>query len=662
MSSTAPPADILNACRQRYLANLAALYQADTPLARQLEAIPFSQTPPLEAARDGNFTVQLLADNGKPVYAHSRYRPLEEAAALIDRQTRKKPPATDAPPAETPEADDESVDDDLENPSFFVSGLGLGYAVIALEERFTRPLVIVAEDDLGLIKAAMCVCDFSTMLAERRMTFLASADKATVHANLRAALIHLMLGIKFITMPHTARYHASFHSEITGLLRDFVSYSRVQVMSLLRHARATCRNVAFNLATYVRQPGVEIFRNRAKRYPAILVAAGPSLARNLDQLSALKDRAVIIAVQTVLKTLLARGAPPHFVTSLDFHEISAQFFRDIDDFADTILVAEPKATHAVIDTFCGRTHLLRSEFADDILQDAAPQRDALSAGSTVAHLAYYFAEHLGCDPIILVGQDLSFSEGLYYPPGMQIERIWAPELGRFNTIETKQWERIVRHRRGLRKVTDVHGRQTYTDDQLFTYAEQFQSDFLTTPTRIIHAGEGGMRLAGTEIMTLRDAVERYCQRPLPADLFAAPEERPSPDLHRRVTGAIEKRLAELSETREIALQTIAVLKRLVDLVEQPAEFNRLVQDVDELRSRMKRYDKMYNLIVQVSQHAELRRLQADRAIHDDAPETPATARRRLKRDREYVEALLDGCDFLQQTLEQALQRVHERLK
>jgi len=65
-------------------------------------------------------------------------------------------------------------------------------------------------------------------------------------------------------------------------------------------------------------------------------------------------------------------------------------------------------------------------------------KTTLRAGSTVAHLAYYLAEHLGCDPIMFVGQDLGFSDGLYYSPGTSYDDVWRPEFGRFCSVEMKQ--------------------------------------------------------------------------------------------------------------------------------------------------------------------------------------------------------------------------------
>lgn len=651
MSAAVQHAPEIATYAERYRANLAALYCADRDLAAQIDAIPFSKIPPLEPTRDGNATVRVVADDGRPIYLHSRHRPLEEAKSLVDKSAKASGAADEV-------ERDEACGDAT---TFFVSGMGLGYHVSELERRYPRPILIIAEDDLALIKAALCVVDLSKPLRARRIAFFTTADRSRVHRTLRSILTTVMLGIRFVTPAHTKRYHAEFYKQSLGLMRDFVEYARLQVVSLVRNARISCKNAAFNLPAYVKYPGVEVLEKRAAGYPAIVVAAGPSLARNIDQLGGLRDRAVIISVQTVLKKLLARGVPPHFVTSLDFHEISAQFFRGIEDFRDVTLVAESKVTWHVVDHFRGRMHVLQSEFNDQLLREAAPRRGSLRPGSTVAHLAFYLAEHLGCDPIILVGQDLSFTEGLYYPAGMQVERIWGPELNRFQTVEMKQWERIVRARHGLRQLQDVHGRTVYTDEQMFTYAEQFQSDFASTKARVIHATEGGLKLEHTEVMSLREAAERFCTRPLPKDLFAAVAGAQRDGEDARVVETIERRLEELRDTREIATRTEELLTRLEGLLDRPAEFNRVVTEIDELRVRMREHDQMYRLITQVSQLAELRRVHADRAIDDDTPETPETARIRLRRDREYVRSLIEGCAFLEEMLPEALERVRERL-
>jgi hypothetical protein len=73
--------------------------------------------------------------------------------------------------------------------------------------------------------------------------------------------------------------------------------------------------------------------------------------------------------------------------------------------------------------------LLGNDFADGLIAEMKPDKTRLPSGATVAHLAFYLAEHLGCDPIIFVGQDLGFSDGLCYAPAPATKtsggRSWA---------------------------------------------------------------------------------------------------------------------------------------------------------------------------------------------------------------------------------------------
>ena len=211
----------------------------------------------------------------------------------------------------------------------------------------------------------------------------------------------------------------------------------------------------------------------------------------------------------------------------------------------------------------------------------------------------------------------------------------------------KQWERIARARPILRTVEDIHGRPTYTDEQLFTYAEQFQGDFAASTARVIHACEGGMRLAGTEVMTLRAAAEQFCTRPLPEDSFSAGAEPAPPSLKHSASAALRERLDELAKIKQIAIETRSLLEKLAGLVERPDEFNRTLPRVDELRTLIRQYDQTYKVVVGVSQLAELRRYSADRRIGVQERETAEIARRRLRRDQEFVSAVIDGCEYLE---------------
>jgi hypothetical protein len=292
-----------------------------------------------------------------------------------------------------------------------------------------------------------------------------------------------------------------------------------------------------------------------------------------------------------------------------------------------------------------------------LLRGAIASRGGLRPGSTVANLAFYLAEHLGCDPIIFVGQDLAFSEGLFYMPGSPIERIWGPELSRFQTLEMKQWDRIVRNRPILRKMADLHGREVYTDDLLFTYGEQFAKDFAASSRRIVQASEGGLKLERMEALTLREAAAAFCTKALPSSFHAALQHHEGDVATNRALAQLDARITELASISRIATEMRGLLGKLADLTDRPREFNKLVARVDELRVAIGRHEDLYNLIVDVSPSAALKRHQADRRIAPGEQETPELARRRLQRDQEFVSAFLEGCEFLQRVLPEALHRL-----
>ena len=143
-------------------------------------------------------------------------------------------------------------------------------------------------------------------------------------------------------------------------------------------------------------------------------------------------------------------------------------------------------------------------FLDRYLGELSRPMVPITQGATVAHLSFYLAQHLGCDPIILIGQDLGFSDGLYYCPGTAIHDVWAPELGQFNTLEMMEWQRIVRHRGHLQVLPDINGRPIYTDEQMTTYHKQFERRLQPRAQEVINATEGGLPLAHTTRKTLAE--------------------------------------------------------------------------------------------------------------------------------------------------------------
>jgi len=428
-------------------------------------------------------------------------------------------------------------------------------------------------------------------------------------------------------------------------LSNFVAYCRTHVASSMALSVQTCRNYCANLGRYAVGETINDLKGAAAGRPAVLVAAEPPLARNVHLLTrpGVRERVVIIAAQTVLKPLLDRGVRPHFVTALDYHEISRRFYEGLPELNDVTLVAECKANAKVLDGYPGPVRVLQNNFLDALLGPLARPIVPIKAGSTVAHLSLYLAQHLGCDPVMMIGQDLGFSDGLYYCPGTAIHDVWAAELGPFNTLEMMEWQRIVRHKAHLRKLSDHAGRPIYSDEQMLTYLAQFERDFADAPQQIIDATEGGVPKAHTTVMPLDEALGRYATAALPA--LDMPPRTLDPQRLAETVAHLHRRIDEVKRLRATSRETTPLLKKMLRDQRDPRLMARHFTKLEALQTRVRELHQAFALVNELNQVGVLKRVRADRAIrvHDDA-DPHEKQRQQLERDRENVRWLAEACD------------------
>ncbi len=356
-------------------------------------------------------------------------------------------------------------------------------------------------------------------------------------------------------------------------------------------------------------------------------------------------------MQTTLRPLLELGVVPDFVTSLDYSDLCSQYFEGLPAGLATELVAEIKASPAIFARAPGATTVLGNAHADSLLREMRLDHARLPAGSTVAHLAYYTAEHLGCDPVIFVGQDLGFGDGLCYAPGTSHEDVWRPELGRFCTVENKQWEQIVRDRPILRQVPDHQGRPMYTEERLFTYLQQFERDFAKAGRTIVDATEGGAAKRGATPMPLAEAIRRYCREPLPA---VKRNRAKRVDRTVECLASVEVRRDEGRQIERLGRRTLPLLQELRDHVDDQPRVNRLIAEIDAVRAQMNALGPTYDLVTQMTQETELDRFRADRRIAAAKVAGVDRQRRQVARDLDNVRGIVAAARDFQALMDEVL--------
>lgn len=612
-----------------YLENLAALWSADPALAAEIEALDDQSRYKTEQTQTGAATLSAMASDGRSILLHSRYDPVAEARKLLEQS-----------------AIDQSM-------AFYVFGMGLGYHVEALiEDAAEEAVIFVFEPDLLMLRAAFETRNFSAAIEAGRLAFITRADKSQLMLRLTPKAAMISIGAAQIAHAPSQRIAGKFHDQMRQWLDEFAAYSRTSLNTLVLNGRKTAENVAQTIAWYLAAPCMSRLKNHHQGQPAVIVSAGPSLRKNKHLLHGLQDRAVIIAVQTTLQPLLEMGIEPRFVTSLDYHEICTRFFEKLPKSINTELVAEPKANKAIFRMYPGPVSVLGNAYAEDLLREMHLNKERLQDGATVAHLAYYLAEHLGCDPIIFIGQDLGFGDGLCYAPGTSYEDVWRPELSRFCTVEMKQWDQIVRERFILRRIPDYQGKPMYTEERLFTYLQQFERDFAQSNARIIDATEGGAAKRGTTVMTFAEAIGQFCTATI-----SKPKAHPGLEFSRigEALDCLRSRREEAAEIEQIARDTMPLLQKIRDHIDDQPCVNRAIASIDKLRARMNELGSCYDLVTHLTQQTEMERFRSDRKIA--AARISASERQRLQveRDIQNVQAMCDAARDFRSMITQVLE-------
>lgn len=121
---------------------------------------------------------------------------------------------------------------------------------------------------------------------------------------------------------------------------------------------------------------------------------------------------------------------------------------------------------------------------------------ALQSGGSVATSGFDLLRNLGCDPILLIGQDLAYTNRTIHSMGAHHTRRWLSTSNRTTALETTI-ERIVRKRETM-DVEGLDGAPVLSDYVLSLYRHWFEVSLPSVSNRVVNLSAAGARIAGAE--------------------------------------------------------------------------------------------------------------------------------------------------------------------
>lgn len=243
-------------------------------------------------------------------------------------------------------------------------------------------------------------------------------------------------------------------------------------------------------------------KNHFRGLPVVIVAPGPSLNINVELLREIAGRVVIITIAQALKALKSVGVIPHIVCVVDPQDMR-HFFEGVPILDHQILFTKPGSHPSLFELGYKRISAFSYEeeaWINDLLGWEMIDFSWGSASLTAFALARFFE----APEIILVGQDLSVSNGRRYTTLQSQDSASIRDLSNANHLFKKL------------KAYDLNGFVETTSD-LYVYhgifetlARQMKAD--DSPCELINATEGGSYIEGFAHKCLSSVItEKYEQ-------------------------------------------------------------------------------------------------------------------------------------------------------
>lgn len=390
------------------------------------------------------------------------------------------------------------------NPSLdwvLIAGFGLGYLTEYLLKN-TRHRIIVFEHTGEILDFATKHRDIDAILKNQRVFFF-KGDINTLTSQLDSRNIR---ELNYVIHRPYFQLFPDVYSQLEGILTAYLSKKQINRATLKRFQKVWLKNIIRNSASYFSLPGIGIFDGQFEKKPAVIVGAGPSLGKSLPELKKNQDRFLIISTDTALPMLYENGIKADMVVSVDPQEKNAYYLL-YSPCKDAVLVADASASYlGLIKYNPGNAVLFDSIFpAYETLASYWGDKGKLLSGGSVSTTAFDLARYLKCDPIVFIGQDLSFSKKHTHFRGNVLEEQFYHRTGRFNTFENYNSRSLVMSDRI--EMTGINGAKVITDRKFLTFLDWFKREIRSTRARVINATPEGVILEGAEHLSLGKVID-----------------------------------------------------------------------------------------------------------------------------------------------------------
>ncbi len=445
--------------------NMSALKEHDKSLWKQLNAYheryeretaagTWQMNHHLEATNTGAFTLAGQDGDGS-YYYHSNISPEREAAAFARYYYT------------------------MECSSYLVWGLGLGYHIHELFRLDDGICVQVFESDLDVIYHCLMAVDFSEIWTNQNFVLVYDPDFKKVISALDEETENFII-----------------HNPSLRHIKDTRIKEQMELFFIRDSGK---RNAAILFENNSRENFkhydgyVDELRPEFEGKDVIIVAAGPSLDKNVELLKNKKSNMVILAVETVFRKLLNLGIDVDYMIVTDANSRIYWHLEGLESRQVPMLYLST-AYKGYAMNYQGKKYLICQngyKKAEELAKQKGWQ--LYETGGSVSTTAFDICISLGCKSIAFIGLDLAYTGNLAHAEG----------TARREAAEAEE----------MQQVPAVGGGMVPTSKLFIMYSRWIsgRAKKKDVAMPVIDATEGGALIPGLKIMSLQSYLEEIAK-------------------------------------------------------------------------------------------------------------------------------------------------------
>ena len=372
---------------------------------------------------------------------------------------------------------------DIETP-VCIFGLGCGYFVKALLEKAKEDTIfIIVEPDCEVYETVKDEALIKELTEDKRIHLLVGMEREVL------MILHYQhVDWKNINSsihcfhPQYEDIYPEEYLEYLKTIRDCQMQEDVLAATTVHHGTKRAENMLKAIQLLPQNAVLtKLPEDLAKKIPFIIVAAGPSLEQNIEELQKAKGKAMIIAVDRAFGMLQQHGIRPDVLITLD----PVKNPSHLHEAGEIPLLCSFASNRATIEQHRGSLIFYGSSgYIGKMLKLIDRKVPGVDRGGSVATAAFSVCKSLRIENVILVGQDLAYKDGNSYAGGNGRRKV------------------------KIYKVEDIYGNEIESRSDWYIFLKWFEQTIQENPwMHVVDATEGGARIEGTEIRKLSELLE-----------------------------------------------------------------------------------------------------------------------------------------------------------